>query len=76
MKVFRVLLAVAILVGTADACTSILVSRGASKDGSVMITYSADGPFMPRLLHIPAADHKPGTMVEPRGGKTRSSAGR
>ena len=53
MKFFRVLLAVAMLVGTADACTSIVVSRGASKDGSVMITYSADAPFMPRLLRIP-----------------------
>ena len=67
MKVFRVLLAVAMLVGTADACTSILVSRGASRDGSVFITYSADGPFMPRLLHLPAADHKPGTMVDAKG---------
>ena len=34
-----------------DACTSIMVSRGASTDGSVMITYSADAAFMPKLLH-------------------------
>ena len=25
-----------------DACTNVLVSKGASKDGSVMVTYSAD----------------------------------
>jgi len=48
----------------AYACTNILVSRGASKDGSVMITYSADGASMPRLIHVPSADHKPGTMVD------------
>ena len=34
------------------ACTSILVTRGASKDGSVLVTYSADAPFMPRLLRV------------------------
>ncbi len=34
----------------ARACTSIVVSRGASTDGSVIVTYSADAPFMPRLL--------------------------
>ncbi len=67
MKVFRILLAMTALVGTADACTSILVSRGASKDGSVFITYSADGPFMPRLVYLPAGDHKPGTMVDAKG---------
>ncbi len=35
------------------ACTSIVVSRGASRDGSVMVTYSADAPFMPKLLYLP-----------------------
>ncbi len=53
--------------GVASACTSIIVSRGASTDGSVMITYSADAPFMPRLLRIPGGTHSPGTMVEVRG---------
>ena len=63
-----VLLAASVLpAGASYACTSILVSRGASRDGSVLITYSADGPFMPRLLHLPAADHKPGTMVDAKG---------
>ncbi|WP_165229629.1 dipeptidase [Aquisphaera insulae] len=51
----------------ARACTSILVSRGASKDGSVIITYSADAPFMPRLLRIPGGTHPPDAMVEVRG---------
>lgn len=33
-----------------DACTSIMVGRAATADGSTMITYSADAPFMPKLL--------------------------
>ena len=52
---------------TAQACTSIVVSRGASKDGSVMVTYSADAPFMPRLLRVPGGNYPAGTMVEVRG---------
>ena len=51
----------------AEACTSIVVSRGASKDGSVMVTYSADAPFMPRLLRVPGGTYPAGTMVEVRG---------
>ena len=41
-----------------DACTSILVSSGASADGSVMITYSADAAFLPRLLHVDGGEHE------------------
>ena len=47
-----------------DACTSILVSAGASRDGSVMITYSADAPFLPRLLHVPGGVHEEGERVD------------
>ena len=46
--------------GLEDACTSILVSAGASADGSVMITYSADAAFMPRLLSVPGGRHAAG----------------
>jgi dipeptidase len=55
------------LAGAADACTSLVVSRGASKDGSVMITYSADAPFMPRLLRVAGGTHPAGAMVDVRG---------
>lgn len=48
----------------ADACTNILVTRGASKDGSVIITYTCDGEFHPHLQYTPAADHKPGDVFE------------
>lgn len=47
-----------------SACTSILVSKGASKDGSVIITYSCDGEFHPRLRYRSAADHDPGDYYE------------
>ena len=47
-----------------DACTSLLVTRGASKDGSVMITYTCDGEFHPHLEYAPAADYEPGDSHE------------
>ena len=50
-----------------DACTSILVSAGASQDGSVMITYSADAPFLPRLLHVPGGTHEEGQRADVSG---------
>jgi dipeptidase len=46
------------------ACTNILVSKGASADGSVIITYSCDGEFHPILEYKPAADYQPGDSLE------------
>lgn len=46
------------------ACTSLLVTKGASVDGSVMITYTCDGEFHPTLEHVPAADHAPDATVD------------
>ena len=46
------------------ACTNYLVSKGASTDGSVMITYNADaGGFMEPLYFSPARDYKEGDSV-------------
>jgi dipeptidase len=45
-------------------CTSIVVTRGASADGSVLMTYSCDGEFHPRMDYTPAADHEPGDSLE------------
>lgn len=47
-----------------DACTSLLVTRGATKDGSVIITYTCDGEFHPHLEYAPAASYKPGDSLE------------
>ncbi|MGD8454663.1 MAG: C69 family dipeptidase [Phycisphaerae bacterium] len=48
----------------ASACTNLLVTRGASADGSVLITYTCDGEFHPQLRCTPAADHAPGDVYE------------
>jgi len=50
----------------AESCTNILVTRGASADGSTMITYACDGRFHPRLERSDAADHPPGSVYEIR----------
>ncbi len=51
-------------VRSADACTNILVTKGASADGSVIITYACDGRFHPRMRRKDATDHEPGSVVE------------
>ena len=50
----------------AGACTNILVTKGASADGSTMITYACDGRFHPRLERKDAADHPEGSVFEIR----------
>ncbi|MHC4941749.1 MAG: dipeptidase [Planctomycetota bacterium] len=57
----------------ADACTNLLVTKGAAADGSVIITYTCDGEFHPRLRYRPAEDHEPGAKLEITdwGGKSR-----
>lgn len=48
-----------------NACTNFIVTKGASKDGSVMITYSADSYQMyGELYHWKAAVYPKGTMLE------------
>jgi len=46
-------------------CTNILVSKGASVDGSTHVAYNADaGNLFGSLSHYPAADHESGEMRE------------
>lgn len=56
-----------------DNCTSVLVTKGASVDGSVMTTHSCDGNYEFRIHLIPAKRHSPGTMrpVYKGGGRGR-----
>lgn len=43
------------------ACTNLIITKGASKDGSVMITYAADSHTRYGVIAFyPAADHEPG----------------
>ena len=47
------------------ACTNFLVTKGATKDGSTMITYSADSHVLYGELYFwPAMKYKPGTMFD------------
>lgn len=52
-------------VGSSFACTSILVTKGASKDGSTMITYAADAHVLyGELYRWPAAEYPQGAMLD------------
>lgn len=47
------------------ACTNFLITKGASKDGSVMISYTADSHTLyGELYHWPAMDYPEGTMMD------------
>ncbi len=49
---------------TAMACTSFILTKGATTDGSFMVTYAADSHALyGALYHSPAAKHKAGTML-------------
>jgi dipeptidase len=51
---------------TADACTNFIITRGASTDGSVMVTYAADSHQLFGALYkynAPRKAYKPGTML-------------
>ena len=57
----------ALLVGAPDgnSCTNVIITRGASKDGSVLVSYAADSHYLfGELYYHPAADWKPGSMLQ------------
>ena len=62
----RLLLTAAFLVAAVAqglACTNFIVGQGASKDGSVIVSYSADSYGMfGELYHFPAAKHAKDAM--------------
>ncbi len=64
-KVFTAILALALVFtfGKANACTNFLITKGASTDGSCMISYAADSHVLyGELYHYPAADWPKGAM--------------
>ena len=63
-KLFLLLVAAVMLpVVSAMACTNFIVTKGASADGSVIVSYSADSYGMYGFLaHYPAAVHPEGAM--------------
>ena len=71
-------LALALTVGSpaAQACTSFLVGKKASADGSAFITYNQDDYGMfGRLHYLPAATHAPGSMRRIIDGDTNAYHG-
>lgn len=49
----------------ANACTNVIVTKGASKDGSCMVTYSADShQLYGELYYVPAATWPKGSKME------------
>lgn len=63
LKTITLLAAVAVCAEAADACTSLIAAKGATADGSTMITYAADSHTLyGELYNRAAADHAPGSM--------------
>ena len=62
---FILLILVALQITPSEACTNFLISKGATKDGSAMITYAADSHVLYGELYFwPAADYADGTMLD------------
>ena len=52
------------IVQSSLACTNVLITKGASKDGSVLVTYAADShQLYGELYYSPAAFYWPGVML-------------
>jgi dipeptidase len=70
MKKLSALILVVLLSGllpqqVTNACTNFIITKGASKDGSVMITYSADSHVLyGELYYWPAKNWPSGAMVD------------
>ena len=66
MKKAVVIIVALFFIGNAfdsKACTNFIITRGASTDGSVMVSYSADSHTLyGELYHHPAAKYQPGAM--------------
>lgn len=57
-------LSACIIYDAASACTNFIVTRGASTDGSIMVTYAADSHALYGALYKHrAGTYKPGTMM-------------
>ena len=60
----------------ADACTNVIITKGASADGSCMISYAADSHWLFGELYFrKTADWKPGTMLPIREWDTNKPLG-
>lgn len=63
--IIPILLIFSFVLHNSEACTNFIVTKGASSDGSVMITYTADSfHFYGELYHFPAAVYSDGAWLE------------
>ena len=61
---------------TGNTCTNVIVTRGASADDSMMVTYAADSHYIyGDLLFIPAADWPVGTKLQIYDGDSKKYLG-
>ena len=59
------ILSLSLVSSAALACTSIIVSPGASVDGTASVTHTCDSGNSPyELFKVPAQDWEPGTMID------------
>ncbi|MBE9483378.1 MAG: C69 family dipeptidase, partial [Bacteroidetes bacterium] len=65
-KLISLLTAIFLFAGLQSyACTNFLITKGASTDGSTMISYAADSHVLyGELYHWPAATYPEGTMMD------------
>ncbi|MCP4712771.1 MAG: dipeptidase [Planctomycetes bacterium] len=55
---------ISISVSISSACTNLIITKGASKTGSVTICYTCDAGFASKLHWLPAGKHAPGSLVK------------
>ncbi len=65
LTVLTIIMIAGVALPIASACTNFLITKGASKDGSTMITYSADSHVLyGELYYWPERDWEPGSILE------------
>ena len=65
LKIMVSVLAVMAFQAEGNTCTNVIVTRGATRDGSVLVSYAADSHYLyGELYYKKAADWKPGSLLE------------
>ncbi len=66
-KIITIALTLLLIIASVDkgkGCTNLIITKGATKDGSVMVTYSADSHVLyGELYFTKGGTHAPGTML-------------
>lgn len=46
------------------SCTTVIVGKDATDDGSVIVSHSVDGAYDSRIVVVPGGTHEPGEMID------------